>query len=171
MSQMPKDVLTAIVVAIAGLVVWTVAHELTHVGINFAATGTIASCGDIGPIGISNNRLYACYAERGVGAWNDLLTPVLMSAAGLTAVYLSDWIAWRPGRWGVAGAGIVVWAADGFYSMGFWTPPNLTATGVHYSGDGIDALTAFGRWAMVPGLLLIAIGFWVVQGRVQYERR
>lgn len=66
-----------------------VAHEVAHAAIDFAATGTVASCG-LGPWTYRAGRLVTCYGTPNVGAWNNFLTPLLMATAGIGAMQYSE---------------------------------------------------------------------------------
>ncbi|MBP1986753.1 hypothetical protein [Halolamina salifodinae] len=169
-SSHKRDVLVALVLTTLLTVVWLVVHELIHLAINVAATGEIATHGNFGPFSLEGITLTTHYTPGGVGAWNNLLTPVIVSLLGLVAVHYSDRIEWHPLRWAVAAVGITAWAHDALYSMGVLTIPVFIDGGVHHTGDGTHALAVFGPVAMIPGMLILGFGVWIVMGRVQYER-
>jgi len=165
------DILVAMPLVALLLGIETALHEVVHALINFAATGKLATAGELGPFTVYSGRIATYHAPGGIGAWNDLLTPVCMSVLGLLAVYYSDWVEWRPGRWSIAFAGVYTWAVEALYSMGIWAPPMLSDGQVTHFSDGINALEAFGPWAQLPGVFLLGFGIWVVLARVQYQRR
>ena len=163
-------VLVAFVVAPALLVVEIVAHEVVHAVIDAAATGTVASCG-LGPWTYRAGRLVTCYGSPNVGTWNNFLTPLLMATAGILAMYYSASIARSGVRWGVLVAGAGVTLYESLYAAAIWGMPLVQPSGVVYHGDGIDAVEAFGPGAMLPGMVLFAVGFWVLVGRVSEAER
>lgn len=162
--------LAALVLAPLLFVAELLLHEAVHAAINFAATGQIASCGEgLGPFVIRNGRMFTCYVEGGVPAWNNLLTPTSMALLGLAAVHYSPRVPWLGARWAVAFVGISTWVFESLYSLGMLAAPRMTADGVVHAGDGVAALEAFGRIAQLPGVLLLGLGVWIVMGRVEYH--
>jgi hypothetical protein len=163
-------VLVAFVVAPALLIVEMVAHEVVHAAIDAAATGTVASCG-LGPWTYRAGRLVTCYGSPNVAELNNLLTPLLMATAGILAMYYSVRVS-NPGvRWAVLVAGAGVTLYESLYAAAIWGMPLVRPSGVVYRGDGIDAVEAFGPGAMLPGMVLFAVGFWVLVGRVSEAER
>ena len=163
-------VLVAFVVAPALLVVEMVAHEVVHAAIDFAATGTVASCG-LGPWTYRAGRLLTCYGSPNVSDWNNFLTPLIMATAGILAMYASENVSDPGVRWAVLVTGAGVTLYESLYAAAIWGTPLVRPSGVIYRGDGIDAVEAFGPGAMVPGMVLFAVGFWVLVGRVSEAER
>lgn len=165
-----KQPLAAATLAVVLVLVELFIHETAHVVLNAVATGSVPSCGAVGPFTVYHGRVGVCYEEAALGAYNSLLTPVTMSALGVVSMYYSDALdaAWV--RWGLFVAGMYAWVVESLYSMGYYTPPTLAASGVQYHGDGVDALAAFGFPAMLPGAILLASGILVLHRRLEYER-
>lgn len=160
-----RSFLVALVVAPLLIGVEILVHELLHGVINVAVTGAVASCG-FGPWMIQDGRLWTCYAETGVGPWNDLATPVVMAAAGVVLIHYSALIRRDGVRWGALVAGAAITLYESLYAVGALGPPMVWAQHPELSADGLDAIRAFGPAALLPGLTVCAIGFWVLVGRV-----
>lgn len=152
------------------LVAHMVLHEVAHLVINFALTGQTVSCG-LGPFTIAGGRPATCVAPGGAPAVNALLTPLTFSLVGVAFMFYSARFSSPGVRWGTLTGGIYMWLLEALYSMGHYTPPTLTESGVQYSGDGIRAIEAFGSVAMVPGGVLLFAGLVVAWMRLEYERR
>ena len=157
--------LVAVVVAPLLIAVEMAAHEVVHATIDLAATGSVASCG-FGPWTYRAGRLVTCYSGAQFGEWNNLLTPLIMATAGILTMRYSAGVS-RPGvRWAHLAAGAGVTLYESLYAAAIWGVPLARPSGVVYRGDGIDAVEAFGPGAMLPGMALFAVGFWVLVGRV-----
>jgi hypothetical protein len=83
-------------------------------------------------------------------------------------MYLSPRFERRYLSWAVLAAGAYIWMSEALYSMGWLNPPTITEGGVSYMGDGIAAIEAFGWVAMIPGLLIITWGVFVLMSRIEY---
>ncbi|QKY20613.1 hypothetical protein B4589_009565 [Halolamina sp. CBA1230] len=162
--------LVAFVLAPALVVAEIVLHEVVHAAIDYAASGTLAACG-LGPWTYHAGRLATCYSSPGVGAWNNLLTPLLMATAGILTMRYSVTVSRTGVRWALLTAGAAVTLYESLYAAAIWGMPLVRPSGVVYQGDGIDAVEAFGPGAMVPGVVLFAVGFWVLVGRVDEAER
>lgn len=164
-NSIPATILFGIV-----LLFGSVVHELIHLLINYAQTGVIQSC-QFGPFKLyQNGRPAVCLASGGSIDVNALVTPLLTSIIGLVLMYWSDGFS-RPWlRWGVFSSGTYIWLSQALYSMGYFTPPMFREGDVEYVGDGVQALEAFGQVAVIPGILLIGVGVFILLMRVQYER-
>lgn len=157
--------LVALVVAPLLIGVELLIHELLHVAINLSVTGSLASCG-LGPLTVRDGRLWTCYAEAGVGPWNDLVTPVVMAASGVALMHYSASIRRDGVRRGVLVAGAAITLYESLYAVGALGPPIVWAQHPELSSDGLDAIRAFGPTAILPGLTVCAVGFWVLVSRV-----
>lgn len=162
--------LVALVLAPALLAVEIAAHEVVHAAINVAVTGSVADCG-LGPWTYRAGRVVTCYSSAGIGEWNDLLTPLLMAAAGILTMHYSSGVSRTGVRWALLAAGAGVTLYESLYAAAIWGTPLVRPSGVVYHGDGIDAVEAFGPEAMLPGIALFAVGFWVLVGRVTEAER
>lgn len=151
-------------VAFAGLLASAVVHEGLHAALHLLLGGELRPCG-LGPFGISGGRLQTCYATPGSPV-NALLTPVVVSAFGLVAMLVAPRLDPPPVRWGAFAGGCYVWGAQALYSMGSFVPPTVTDEGVYYTGDGVEALEAFGLVAVLPGALLLTLGSFVLVARM-----
>lgn len=155
--------------SVVGVGVELVVHEAVHVAVNVAATGRISDCGTFGPFISYYGRLGVCYAPGGVPAVNDLLTPVVMSGLGLVSFFTSPRLRRRSLRWAAFAVGVYAWLFEALYSMAYYVPPTVTASGVEYHGDGTFALATYGHVAQVPGAVLLALGLLALSRRVTYR--
>jgi hypothetical protein len=158
--------------ALAGAVIVLEAalHESLHVAWNLLFSGSVRSCGPLGPFTVDGGRLAACTALGGRPAWNALLTPLTVGVIGLVLMWASARLDRRWLRWGVFAGGVWTWAWETGYALGWIVPPTLVGGTVKYSGDGVRALEAFGWPAQIPGVVLFVLGLLVISGRVEYER-
>lgn len=140
-------------------------HEILHAVINAIATGTIATCGTVGPFLIKQGRIATCITRSEITALNSLIAPLLLSGVGIGLLYRGSTIKTRGLRWGVFGGGLVMWLSEALYSMGWLTPPTFTSSGIRYWGDGVIALETYGWIAQVPGAVLLVIGVIVIHVR------
>jgi len=143
-------------------------HELLHVAIKFGASGAVRGCGTVGPLLLTRHRLAVCLAGD-LSAWNALMTPAVMSALGLLAMWGSALSPLRGARWGIFAGGAVVWLREALYSAGWLIPPTVTHGGVTYWGDGRVALRAYGAEAQIPGALLVLAGCLLLYKRLGYD--
>lgn len=152
-----------------GVLLKLVLHESLHVLVNALATGGVPDCGIVGPLVVAHGRIGVCYRPGGIPAWNNLLTPVAMSALGIAAFYWSPRFGTRPRRVAAFVVGVYAWFFEALYSMAYYIPPTLTETGVEYHGDGVVALDAFGHAAQLPGVVLLVVGLVALTRRVRYR--
>jgi len=174
MSQSRRQFLaassTAAVLACGVILAEALLHELLHVAYNVVFAGAVRSCGPLGPLTMSGDRLATCLAPGGAPVWNALLTPLTAAVIGLGLMWHSARLGRRWLRWGVFAGGLWTWLWETGYAVGWVIPPTLVAGGVEYSGDGVRALEAFGWPAQTPGVILFIIGLAVVWSRVEYRR-
>ncbi len=143
-------------------------HELLHVAISYAVDGAVDACGSFGPLLVTRHRLAVCLADE-VSAWNALMTPAVVSALGVLAMWGSAFLPSRGARWGLFAGGAVVWLREALYSAGWLVPPTVTHGGVTYWGDGRVALRAYGAEAQLPGALLVLAGCLRLYKRLGYQ--